>query len=354
MASARACANEDGCSEDAQIAAVDNAAKVTEDRLMRFLQICWVKYVKAKIEPGSTAGAVGAQSIGEPGTQMTLKTFHFAGVASMNVTQGVPRIKEIINASKDIGTPIISCKLTARDSESSARIVKGRLEKTHLGDIAWAAEYIYIGIIIDTEAIRKLQLDLTLDDIKWAIVNAKKLKIKEHSVIMLPKKNRLRVYVDVAKGVRTLHRAIIDIKDKDDTRGQKGDKEFLIEEGIIGELTTWNHVIEFTMSEYGMNIDLRHMMLLGDVMTYKGEVLGITRFGVAKMKDSVLMLASFEKTTYHLFDASVYGKSDSIAGVSESIIMGNAAANCGTSMPALYMPAPAISKHRKLLFEGSL
>ena len=64
----------------------------------------------------------------------------------------------------------------------------------------------------------------------------------------------------------------------------------------------------------------------------QGEVLGITRFGVAKMKDSVLMLASFEKTTDHLFDASAFGKDDSIAGVSESIIMGNPATNCGTSM----------------------
>jgi DNA-directed RNA polymerase III subunit RPC1 len=50
------------------------------------------------------------------------------------------------------------------------------------------------------------------------------------------------------------------------------------------------------------------------------------------MKDSVLMLASFEKTTDHLFDASAFGKTDSIAGVSESIIMGNPAANCGTSL----------------------
>lgn len=66
---------------------------------------------------------------------MTLKTFHFAGVASMNVTLGVPRIKEIINAAKAISTPIISCKLVTNDSEASARIVKGRLEKTHLGDV---------------------------------------------------------------------------------------------------------------------------------------------------------------------------------------------------------------------------
>ena len=100
------------------------------------MSLCWMKYVRARIEPGSTVGAVGAQSIGEPGTQMTLKTFHFAGVASMNVTLGVPRIKEIINASKAISTPIISCKLVANDSEASARIVKGRMEKTLLGDVS--------------------------------------------------------------------------------------------------------------------------------------------------------------------------------------------------------------------------
>lgn len=67
---------------------------------------------------------------------MTLKTFHFAGVASMNITLGVPRIKEIINATKDISTPIISARLVNRSDEVSARIVKGRIEKTMLGDIA--------------------------------------------------------------------------------------------------------------------------------------------------------------------------------------------------------------------------
>ncbi|KXN84194.1 DNA-directed RNA polymerase III subunit rpc1 [Leucoagaricus sp. SymC.cos] len=391
---------------DAEIAIVNNKTKATETQLRRFLDICWVKYVKARIEPGSTVGAVGAQSIGEPGTQMTLKTFHFAGVASMNVTLGVPRIKEIINAAKAISTPIISCKLVTRDSEASARIVKGRLEKTLLGDVAsvleeaWAPEYAYIGILVDTEAIRKLQLELTLDDIKWAIVNARKLKIKQESITIVPRKNRLRIYVDgldkyyrlrelkrglpdiVVKGVPTISRAVINIKDKDDTKGKKNDKELLVEgyglqkcmitEGVIGEQTTSNHVIEvaqvlgieaarrtivneiqYTMKSHDMIIDPRHVMLLGDVMTYKA-ILGITRFGVAKMKDSVLMLASFEKTTDHLFDASAYGKNDSISGVSESIIMGNPAAMCGTSMPALIRPPPVLKKPRKLLFEEAL
>lgn len=50
--------------------------------------------------------------------------------------------------------------------------------------------------------------------------------------------------------------------------------------------------ITYTMVSHGMSIDVRHVMLLADLMTYKGEVLGITRFGLAKMKESVLMLAS--------------------------------------------------------------
>ena len=80
-------------------------------------------------------GALGAQSIGEPGTQMTLKTFHFAGVASMNITLGVPRIKEIINVSRTISTPIITAHLVTDDNVLSARVVKGRIEKTLLGEV---------------------------------------------------------------------------------------------------------------------------------------------------------------------------------------------------------------------------
>lgn len=71
--------------------------------------------MRAKIEPGTAVGALAAQSIGEPGTQMTLKTFHFAGVASMNITQGVPRIKEIINANHKISTPIITAALVSSE-----------------------------------------------------------------------------------------------------------------------------------------------------------------------------------------------------------------------------------------------
>jgi DNA-directed RNA polymerase III subunit RPC1 len=87
---------------------------------------------------------LGAQSIGEPGTQMTLKTFHFAGVASMNVTLGVPRIKEIINASKAISTPIITAELNESNDSDNARRVKGRIEKTYLAEISQYIEEVFM------------------------------------------------------------------------------------------------------------------------------------------------------------------------------------------------------------------
>src|SRR5579883_1646569 len=120
--------------------------RVTESQVSVFLSRCREKFIKAKIEPGTCVGALGAQSIGEPGTQMTLKTFHFAGVASMNVTLGVPRIKEIINASKSISTPIVTAQLPeqGRVDVEFARLVKGRIEKTYLREISKYIEVVYM------------------------------------------------------------------------------------------------------------------------------------------------------------------------------------------------------------------
>ena len=117
---------------------LERTAKLSKSALAAFVRACLVKYKRAHVEPGHAVGAVGAQSIGEPGTQMTLKTFHFAGVAGMSITQGVPRIKEIINASRTISTPVISCELISKEDIIAARVVKGRIEKTFLRDVGLA------------------------------------------------------------------------------------------------------------------------------------------------------------------------------------------------------------------------
>lgn len=97
---------------------------------------------------------------------MTLKTFHFAGVASMNVTLGVPRIKEIINAAKTISTPLMNVALQVDNHEVSARIVKARLEKATLKDVAKCIKLSItehrpcIMVTLDIETIHKLNLNI--------------------------------------------------------------------------------------------------------------------------------------------------------------------------------------------------
>uniref|UniRef100_A0A8B9YQI9 DNA-directed RNA polymerase n=1 Tax=Bos mutus grunniens TaxID=30521 RepID=A0A8B9YQI9_BOSMU len=104
--------------------------------------------------------------------------------------------------------------------------------------------------------------------------------------------------------------------------------------GIEAARTTIINEIQYTMVNHGMSIDRRHVMLLSDLMTYKGEVLGITRFGLAKMKESVLMLASFEKTADHLFDAAYFGQKDSVC-------------DAGTPPACPGAPGHAFSIHRR-------
>eukprot|EP00002_Diphylleia_rotans_P015112 TRINITY_DN2924_c0_g2_i5.p1 TRINITY_DN2924_c0_g2~~TRINITY_DN2924_c0_g2_i5.p1 ORF type:complete len:1377 (-),score=291.09 TRINITY_DN2924_c0_g2_i5:73-4203(-) len=361
----------EGSSIDSHVEnAVNSVQHWTLTQLRVFLRLSIRKYHSAITEPGTAVGALGAQSIGEPGTQMTLKTFHFAGVASMNVTLGVPRIKEIIDASKVISTPIITAPLVNAQSEQSARIVKGRIERTTLGDIA---EYIkevfephscHLVVKLDMKAIEALQLDITVERVIEAIITTPRSKIKARHILragnaklhilpldpaqeaMMYSLQQLKIMIPkiIVKGVPAVERAVIN---------QLDDKSYnlLIEgyalskvmgtPGVIGTRTKSNHVIEMektlgieagrqtiineiqdTMKAHGMSIDPRHVTLLSDIMTFKGEVLGITRYGVSKMKDSVLMLASFERTNDHLFNAAVHSRSEHILGVSECIIMG--------------------------------
>lgn len=179
------------------------------------------------------------------------------------------------------------------------------------------------------------------------------------------------------KGLPNVERGVIAKDEKDQNRHQLlvegyGLAEVMGIEGVDGRQTRTNHIMEtaevlgieaaramiyneiqHTMKSHGMSIDPRHVMLLGDTMTYKGEVLGITRFGVQRMKSSTLMLASFEKTTDHLFDAALYTQIDDIAGISECIIMGTPAPRCGTSLASIVTNAPQLPKRKPLLFESA-
>ncbi|EDO36291.1 predicted protein [Nematostella vectensis] len=387
---------------------VDYVNRCTETQLKLFLSMCREKYLRARMEPGSAVGAICAQSIGEPGTQMTLKTFHFAGVASMNITLGVPRIKEIINASRKISTPIISAQLQDDRDQELARAVKGRIERTLLGEVTEYIEEVflpdncYLLIKLDTERIRLLKLEVDADTIQAAICSSRKLRLNQsqvrvHSSAVIcvypteSAKSSLHYVMQqlrsdlpgvLIKGYKNVTRAIIHI-DEEQSRGGEEHYKLLVEGddlqavistmGVKGNGTTSNNTIEvervlgieaarqtimneiiYTMKNHGMSIDVRHVMLLAELMAFKGEILGITRHGLAKMKESVLMLASFERTADHLFEAALHGRKDPIDGVSECIIMGMPM-NIGTGMfKLLHKPTRSGDPSRRpLIFDNN-
>ncbi|EAT37385.1 AAEL010617-PA [Aedes aegypti] len=351
--------------------------RTTRGQLEAFLTQVRNKYNKAITEPGTAVGALAAQSIGEPGTQMTLKTFHFAGVASMNITQGVPRIVEIINATKAISTPIITAEIEDNTSMEFARKVKARIEKTTLGEIssyieeAYKSDDCFLLIKLDLDRIRVLGLEVNAETIRYSICTSK-LKLKQenvevygpsliiirpdpskHSHALNAELQRLLTAIPnvVVAGLPQVSRAVIAV---DDSRGPPtyklcvegyGLRDVMATYGVVGARTKSNNILEVyvtlgieaarttimneitdVMEGHGMSVDHRHIMLLASQMTSRGEVLGITRHGLAKMRESVFNLASFEKTADHLFDAAYYGQTDSIDGVSERIILGMPAA----------------------------
>ena len=103
------------------------------------------RFNQSVVAPGEMCGTLAAQSIGEPATQMTLNTFHYAGVSSKNVTLGVPRLKEIINVATNIKTPSLTVFLdeeTARD-QIAVKNVQAELEHTTLRTVTAATEIIY-------------------------------------------------------------------------------------------------------------------------------------------------------------------------------------------------------------------
>lgn len=193
----------------------------------------------------------------------------------MNVTLGVPRIKEIINATKDISTPIISAKLVNENDLVSARIVKGRIEKTLLGDIAayikevYTPKGCYIGIELDLEAIESLKLELSIQEVIAAIVSTPKLKVKEKHVEHVDEKTihiqpfdttRDNMYFSmqqlknnlpavIVKGVPTIVRAVISKQEKDESKHHlfvegTGLRKVMSTPGIDARFTKSNHIME--------------------------------------------------------------------------------------------------------------
>ncbi|NPV50277.1 MAG: DNA-directed RNA polymerase subunit A'' [Candidatus Methanofastidiosum sp.] len=315
-------------------------------------------YQKSLVDPGEAVGTVAAQSLGEPGTQMTLNTFHYAGVADINVTLGLPRIIEIVDARKDPNTPVMRIYLDEeiRGNRENAEGIVKEIEGTTIESISKSMkiDVINMSIVVELDNYKMEKQGLTLEDIKEKLYKLKKvesiedednfLTLKAGDVSLMElRKFFNRVKGHQLKGIKNVKRALIK-KEADEyviyTEGSNLGEAFKIpgvdiSRSISNDINEIQRVlgieaarraivdeIRKTLEEQGLEVDIRHIMLLADLMTMEGEIKQIGRHGISGEKSSILARASFEVTTNHLMKAAKFGEIDSLSGVTENVIIG--------------------------------
>ncbi len=337
---------------------IKNADKETAKKLKE-------RYENALITPGEAVGTLAAQHIGEPGTQMIMRTHHFAGVAELDVTLGLPRIIEIFDARKQPSTPTMTIYLKDeyKNDEEKVRHIATKLLELKVDDVV---EKIIMKLVNNVIAIHldpeKLsQFKITPEEISKKI--HKKLKNAKISYegniinVKYPESDVIKLYKLRAK-IRDIHiqgvprisqvlpvkkvdewiiktggsnlKEVLKLPEVDETRTTTNDI-FEIQE-VLGIEAARNAIIreiKTTLNEQGLEIDDRHIILVADTMTCDGEIKGTNRYGIVKSKASVLARASFEIPLYHLFKAAANREVDELNGIVENIMI-NQPAPVGT------------------------
>ena len=350
----------------------DNVPKGTsKDKLEIIFERVYSEYKSSLAEPGESVGIVTAESIGEPSTQMTLDTFHLAGVSEVNVTTGLPRLLEILDGRKNISTASMEIFLNKEIKDvSEIKAIASQIRQTSL-------ESFISGIDIDiSEVILKVSLDKK--ELSFANTDAKKIaKFVEKSLrgfkcaakddttlhikssksgnvndLYKAREQVKNVYVSGVKGITQ----VVPVKRDGEyvilTRGSNI-KEIFKFDFVDQSRTTSNDIFEIekhlgveaareliireasgVLEEQGIPVDIRHIMLIADAMTMSGHVLGVNRYGIVKEKPSVLARASFETPIRHLISAGLTGEIDELNSVIENVMI-NQPVPVGTGLPGL-------------------
>ncbi len=342
-------------------------------KIKKVAKMALEEYEAAKIDPGESVGLVAAQSIGEPGTQMTLNTFHFAGVAEMNVTMGLPRIIEILDGRKTIKTPMMEVYLKSPYNKGKdIREIAVKIKETKVEEIVSEIQIniAEMKIICNFNLEKVKELGITLSKITDALSKsrlvAKDIKAKVEGETIAIKlrgegtindlykiKEKIKeVPISGIKGITqvlpvkrkdefliitagTNLKKILELEFVDPTRTISNDIYEIAT--VLGIEATRHAIIDevFKVIEaQGLNIDIRHIMLVADTMTVSGQIKGITRYGVVSEKASVLARASFETPIRHIVNAALTGETDKLNSVVENVML-NQAVPVGTGLPGL-------------------
>ncbi len=337
----------------------DGATVEDADELAKAVE---TRYVDTRVDPLDPVGTVSAQSIGEPGTQLTMNTFHYAGVAEIDVTQGLPRLIELVDARKTPDTPMMTVHL--EDEYATER------ERAH--EVVWkieATKILALGDVSTNVADMRVQISLNQDTLEERMITPEQVAetIEDHLGVKTvqqgtqiefgPEEPSYRDLLQLVeelrditfKGIEEITRVVIRREELDD-----GSEEFVLYtegsafgdvldiEGVDASRTTCNNIHEIhrnlgieaareaiieetnnTLAEQGLDdVNVRHLMLVADIMTNNGEIESIGRHGISGSKESVLARAAFEVTVNHLLNAAIHGEIDELHGVTENVIVG--------------------------------
>jgi DNA-directed RNA polymerase subunit A" len=356
-----------------------DGVNIPDKHLKKILELTSERYETHSIDPNESVGILAAQSIGEPGTQMTMRTFHYAGVAEMNVTLGLPRLIEIVDARRVPSTPIMEIHLedSAQDDLEKVRQIASNIELTNMIDIADVQTDIdNMEVLVKLDRRKMERKNITPEDVLKRLNKAKGLKglaeMRENDIVVRcdePSYKKLqRISEDVKqtpiKGIDGITRAVIrklggsyvvytegsnlekvlEIEHVD--RGRTSTNSILEIYEVLGIEAARNSLINEasrTLEEQGLTVDIRHIMLVADLMTNDGDVKAIGRHGISGRKSSVLARAAFEITSTHLLRAAITGEVDTLEGVVENIIVGQPV-TVGTGAVTLVWAPPKTKK----------
>ncbi|HMK45100.1 MAG TPA: DNA-directed RNA polymerase subunit A'' [Methanocella sp.] len=330
--------------------------KVTRKQPDQIIERTVEAYKNARVENCEAVGMIAAQSIGEPGTQMTMRTFHYAGVAEIDVTLGLPRLIEIVDARKEPSTPMMTIHLTPDISgnRDAVKRLGWDLEETNVSDMGVVSTNLTdMSIIIDINEKQLIQRNMAMQEIADKVMDEIEYEpsINENRITINPEEPSYRDLLQLVekiksiplKGIKGISRVVIRKEESEYVVYTQGSvlKKVIQFDGVDPARTKTNNINEIaevlgieaarnaiinealdTLSEQGLTVDIRHIMLVADMMTIDGEVKQIGRHGISGEKASVLSRAAFEVTVNHLLDAAVAGEVDELTGVTENVIVG--------------------------------
>jgi DNA-directed RNA polymerase subunit A" len=330
------------------------------------------EYVNSLISPGEAVGIVTAESFGEPGTQMTLNVFHMAGVAEVQVTRGLPRLIEIFDARKEPSTPTMTVYLKPEytKDEKTIRRIASFIKQMTLQEIS--SEFSLnmmksaVEVSLDKQKVKDFKfkkseiLEILVNKLKDANVRETTKGFiletsKEEGNLTGLYKLKQKAKEVIVRGISGVTQVLPTKKDNKyiiQCAGSNLKEVFKLKE-IDPKLTLSNNLFEIhsvlgieaarqtimneclaVLENQGLDIDIRHVMFLSELMTHTGTVKGITRGGISGEKESVLARASFETPIKHVVNASLTGEVDKIRSVIENVMI-NQPIPIGTGLPGL-------------------